>query len=200
MAHLPILNPESTQSDIHLHLVHLQETATQPITLCDEAITYNSTTQRNNWNDVIQNNKDLKPLRYFLKYPMPTNYIRAALFTTDTVSWVGQDKDPEKPYHAWVAVLVGKPEGKRGRKVLIWDPSGEHRMMHGEGVYNKVLLGSQRNLITRLGGKTKLEGVWYSKEGRNTDGNCLKASMQWLERLMKEGVPEDLEAAGFVKL
>lgn len=200
MSHLPPLSLKSSHREMHMHLAHLQETALQPITLCDEAITYNSSAHQKNWDGTFADNKDTKPLRYFLKYPMPEHHIRAALFSTDTVTWVGKQWNPERPFHAWAVVLVGKLGGKRGRTVLIWDPIGEYKFTKGRGILNHVLLGSQRNLISKLGGKNKLDGVWYSKEGRNAEDECLKMSVEWLGRLMRDGVPEDLEAAGFVKI
>jgi hypothetical protein len=203
-AALPALRPESTHLEVEAHLAALQLAgATHSIAVYPYQVTFNSKAHQVNWSkvfpDVARTNHTIQE---FFLHPLGGRRHRAGLFLSDTETWVGVPYNPERPYHAWAGVVAAWPD-RLGKRILIWDPNGRYRLANapqGSYPYNAVTIGAQRTLVARAKDSMRVEEVWYLGEGENTEDRCLAMTVEWMARLMAEGVPDDLAAAGWVKL
>ena len=204
MADLPALWSGSPYADVEAHLQHLQAITPHSIMLYPYQVSFNSASHQANWVGVFLHlYRAHHTIMQFLTHPLGGRRHRAALFSTDTESWVGQ-RPPwhDRVYHAWCGIVAANP-GRQGKRLLIWDPNGRYRLAIAPGtyLYNEVTLGAQRAFCTRAKARMRVDEVWYTGgEEENLDNSCLPMTVAWLARFMAEGVPEDLLGAGWVKL
>lgn len=91
--------------------------------------------------------------------------------------------------------------GKKGKDLVIWDPDGQEMLKEGDGKYNKVTLGSQKELYRLVKKGMKVNNVWFGGDGNNGKEKCLALTVEWLRGIVETGGLEgDLEEMGFVRL
>ena len=203
-AALPNLTPASSDLDVKEQLAALQAGTTQSITLYPHPVSFNSPAHKASWHATFPNlDSSNHTIAQFFTHQLGGRINRAGLFISDTDTWVGVPYNTDRHYHAWAGVIMGWP-GRLGKRIAIWDPNGRDRLGAARGAYlfNAVTIGGQRALVARAKDRMRVEEVWYAGEGEreNKDDCRLDLVVDWLRRIMAEGLPEDLAAAGWVKL
>lgn len=198
---LPPLSQYSSVFEVHQHLQQVLERATQPISLYPDEVTYkNSAQKKRAFQSPTGDQCNGHTYQQFKHHPMGSNIVKAGLFGTSSMSTIGQTKQERNLHgHAWVAVIIRKPD-TFGKTILFWDPDGQEILRNRTTTYNNITSNAQKELVNVYGGRTHLKGVYYGGEGNKGKKDCLPLSMRFLQELMTRGVPENMEALGYVRL
>ena len=204
MAALPALTDLTPIPDVHKHLNHIVKDHLKPqhlITLYEHPVGFKDGQMKANWAPDHEEYNSLGIHSDFFRHPLNGNLHKAALFITSTESWVGKPWPPTDGNwytHAWVAVILGKPDGKKGKQLVIWDSNAERRLQGLGSSRKAVLYGPQKRLLEVTGGKNGPEKVWYGGSGNTSTGICLKLAVDWIKKIAENGL--GLEAEGMIEI
>ena len=198
---LSLLHENSSPSELHQLLQHLQETSEQPISLYPFQITFRDAKQKREWLEVYHEMEEYASTIFqFLRHPLNGNLVRAGYFLTINDSRVGRTSDYPYIGHAWAAIITRQP-GRYGKILIFWDPDGSWRRQNLTPDYATLTTAAQKTLVRELGGRTRLQEIWYGGKGNEKEGIlCVQLSMRFVRGLMARGVPEDLEASGYLRI
>lgn len=198
---LPPIHSTTPNTDIAIHLQHIIASATQPYTLYPHEISYKDKAQRDRaFQSPLDDTCHGHTYQQFKHHPLLPNVLKAGLFATGRYSTIGEFKQfPSLDGHAWVGIVFKKPTHSKNT-IVIWDPDGAEIMETAPHTYNGITSNRQKNLVDLYKGRSKLNGVYYGGKGNESRLDCLLLSVEFLQELMIQGLPEDLEAAGYVRL
>src|SRR6266480_3415519 len=194
MSQLPPLTDKPTVDEIHQHLSHIVQHILKPahsFSIFQEPIGFKDGNMKANWAPYDLFFNALSIHSDFFKHPLNGATCRVGLFITSMASWVGKKWPPPKKnwdLHAWVAIVIGKPEGCKGKELVIWDPNGDKRVEELGQSRKAVLFGPQKRLVEDVGGKGGPERILYGGKGNRGSGICLDVAVEWIQHIAENGL------------